>query len=91
MSFKIAVPGLGHHRQRPRIAFLVRRCVLYAPCNDRIAHHADAVGVGDHHRAVEKARIFEPGGSGHFAVAVQREPAGEDRILRNSCRGEEWR
>src|SRR4029079_9992804 len=32
--------------------------------------------------AVEKARLVDPGGAGHLAVAVQREPAGEDGIRR---------
>ena len=42
---------------------------------DRVAHHADAVGVGDHHRPFEEARLLDPGRAGHLAVAVQREPA----------------
>ncbi len=37
--------------------------------------------VGDHHRPVEKARILEPGGAGHLAIAVEREPSGEDGIV----------
>ncbi len=56
--------------------------MLHAPGNHRVAHHAHAVRVRDHHRAIEEARIFDPCGPGHFAVAVEGEPAGKDRILK---------
>ena len=49
-----AVPGLRHHRQRPPGAGGILGPVRDAPGDDRIAHHADAVGVGDHHRAFEE-------------------------------------
>jgi hypothetical protein len=40
------------------------------------------VRVGDHDGAVEEAGVFEPGGSGHLAVAVEREPSAEDGVVR---------
>jgi hypothetical protein len=40
------------------------------------------VRVGDHDGAVEKAGVFEPCGAGHFSVAVEREPAAEDGVIR---------
>ena len=36
--------------------------------------------VGDRDRPLEKARLLDPGGAGHLPVAVQREPAGKDRV-----------
>ena len=53
---EIAVPGLGHHRQRPPV--LARRRVAWrtAPGDDRVAHDADAVRVRDHHRALRGSR-----------------------------------
>src|SRR2546427_6968053 len=48
----------------------------------RVPHHAHRVRVRDHHGAPQEARFLEPGGTGHFAVAVEREPAREDRIAR---------
>jgi len=38
------------------------------------------VGVGDHHGAFEEAGFFDPGGAGHFPVAVLRKPTGENGI-----------
>ena len=51
-----------------------------SPLNYGIAHHTDAVRVGDHHRAFEKSGLFHPGRAGHFAVAVLGEPAGKNGI-----------
>ena len=75
-----AVPGLGDDGQRPPVAAGIGLAVGDAPLDDGVAHDADAVGVGDHHGAFEEAGFFDPGGAGHFAVAVVREPAGEDGI-----------
>ena len=52
----------------------------HAPLNDGITHHANAMRIRDHHRPFEKARFFHPGRAGHFAIAVERPPPGEDRI-----------
>ena len=75
-----AIPGFGDHRQRPIVAGRVRGGVRHAPLNHRVAHHAHAVSVGDHHRAFEKSGFLDPCGAGHLAVAVLREPGGEYRI-----------
>src|SRR5690606_24936501 len=54
---------------------------------DRVAHDADAVRVGDRDRTLEKTALLDPRRAGHLAVAVQREPPGEDRIgIRLSAR-----
>jgi hypothetical protein len=47
------------------------------------------VRVGDQHRAFKKAGLFHPGSAGHFAVAVESEPAGEDRVGGSLAAGED--
>ena len=76
-----AVPGLGHDRQAPPVTGLVRRAVREPPGDDRVARHADAVGVGDDDRPFEKSALLHPGGPGHLAVAVEAESAGVNRIV----------
>jgi hypothetical protein len=48
--------------------------------DDRVAHHANAVRIGDHHRTFKETGFLDPGGAGHFAVAVERPPAGKNGI-----------
>ncbi len=74
------VPGFCDHGQRPPVVVRARTAVRHPPLYDGIAHDADAVRIGDHHGPVEKARLLDPGGAGHLAIAVLREPGGEDRI-----------
>src|ERR1700688_4806760 len=78
---EIAIPGFGYHGERPPIAFHVGVALLHFPGDHGVADHAYAVGVGDHDGAVEKAGVFEPCGAGHFSVAVEGEPAPEDRVV----------
>ena len=73
-----AVPRLGDDRQRPR---LEESQMLGGPLDRRVAHDADAMRIGDEYRTLEKARFLDPGRAGHLAVAVQRKPAGEHRVL----------
>ena len=54
--------------------------MLELPVDHGVAHDADAVGVGDHHRAVEKSGFLDPCGAGHLAIAIFGEPSGKDRI-----------
>ena len=82
-----AVPGFGDNRQRPPVAFHIRRAVFYFPGDDGVADDADAVRVGDHHGSVEEAGIVDPGGAGHFAVAVEGEPGGEDGVVTGLAAG----
>src|SRR5882762_8779036 len=79
---EIAVPGFGHHGQRPPVAFHVGLAALDFPGDYGVTNHADAVRVGDHDGAVEEAGVFEPGCAGHLAVAVEREPGAEDGVVR---------
>ena len=71
-----ATTGSDHAVRRGRCRASTRHAI------DRVAHHADAVRVGDHHRPFEEPGFLDPGRAGHLAVAVEREPAGEHRILR---------
>ena len=71
-----SVPRLGDDRQRP----IELKAFLHQPFDYRIAHDAHAVRVGDHHRTGEEAGFLEPGGTRHFAVAVEGEPAPEHGI-----------
>ncbi len=73
---EVAVPGLGHDRQAA-----VERVgqTVGAPGDERVAHRADAIGVGDRHRIEQEAIILDPRRAGHLAVAIEAEPSGEDR------------
>ena len=77
MSFKAAVVGFGDDRQPPRLQRVLLRDL---PLDDRVAHDADAVRVGDRDRTFEQPALLDPGRAGHLAVAVEREPRGEHRI-----------
>ena len=76
-----AVPGLGHHRQAPPITGLIGRTVLDAPGNRGIARHADTVRIRNHHRALQESALCHPMRASHFAVAIQAEEIGVDRIV----------
>jgi hypothetical protein len=78
---EVAIPGFGNHGQRPPVAFRIGLAALNFPGYYGIADHTYAVRVCDHDGAVEKAGILEPSGSGHLAVAVEREPAAKDGIV----------
>jgi hypothetical protein len=76
---EMAVPGLGDDRQRPPVAGRVGGALAHAPGDHGVAHHADAVRVGQEHRPLQLPRLLDPGGAGHLAVAVQCEPSAEYR------------
>ena len=78
---QVAIISLRHDRQRPPVTRIVRPTLLHPPLDYRIAHHSYTVGVGDHHRPFEEARLLDPGRSGHLTVAVKRVPSGEHWIV----------
>ena len=84
---EIAVPGFGDDGERPPVAFHVGRAVFDLPRDHGVADHADAVGVGDHDGAVEEAGVVDPGGAGHFTVAVEGEPGGEYGVVTGFAAG----
>ena len=67
---------LADHRLVPRDG---RPQHLVEVAVDGIAHRADRIGAGDHHRAAQDAALDHPRRAGHLAEAVAREPAGEHR------------
>src|ERR1700733_6513278 len=75
---QVPIPGFSDHGQRPRL--LRKPAALYRPRDDRVAHQANRVRVGNRERSFEKTGFFHPGGAGHFAVSVLREPSGVYRI-----------
>src|ERR1700733_9834643 len=54
--------------------------MFQAPGYDGISNDANAVRIRECDRTFEKAGFFDPRCSRHFAVSVQTEPAGVDRI-----------
>ena len=74
---KLAVPGLGHHRQRPPIAARIGRPSAHAPSDHRVARDADAVGVGQHDRAFKLPGFLQPSRARHLAIAVKRKHRAE--------------
>src|SRR5258708_31955832 len=76
-----AIPCFRDDGQRPPITGGIGLAVRDTPLNDSVANDADAVRVGDHYRTFEEARLFDPGRAGHFTIAVERPPAGENGIV----------
>src|SRR5205085_8384462 len=70
----------------------VRAAVSQAPGNHSVARDPDTMGIGQNDWAFQKSALLHPGGAGHFAIAVQREIAGKNRIVhgiattRENCR-----
>ncbi len=87
-----AVPCFRHDGKRPPVAGGIGLAVRHSPLNDSVADDADAMRVGDHHGTFEEAGFLDPSRAGHFAVAVLREPAGENSAghgifaARKNCR-----
>src|SRR5215471_11666823 len=75
---EVAVPGFGGDRQQPDFGEL--GMVPVHPGDDAGVRDPDRVGVGDHDRALEGPRLFDPGDPGHLPVAVLRVEAGRHRI-----------
>ena len=74
-----SVVGLGYNRQAPVLVFVGAR--LEFGGYQGIAHHADAVGVGDCDWRGEHAGLPDPLQAGHLAVAVETVAAREDRVV----------
>ena len=79
---QMTIPGFRHHRQRPPITRGIGTAGVHTLRDHRIADDADTVRIGQHDRAFKLAGFVDPGSAGHFAIAVQGKPAGEDRCIR---------
>lgn len=71
-----AIVGLGDDRQMEGLGSAIANC----NGRDGVSDDADLVSVGDPDRRAEQALLREPRKAGHFAVAIEREGAGEDVI-----------
>ena len=79
-----SVPGLGDHRQAP-----VRRVeVLLRPGDRRLVDRATLWVFVIITAPSRMPRSREPGGAGHLAVPVQREPGGEDAAPAGAAAGQ---
>ncbi len=74
-----AVVGLADHGEAPERRPL--RPVPHLVGDERVAHHADAVGVRDRDRRREESGLPYPLETGQLAVAVERVAAGEQRLV----------
>ena len=86
-----AVPGFGDDRQTPPVAGRVGRAVFNSPCNDSVTRDTNAMRVRNHDWSFQKPAFVYPRGARHFAVAIQAEIAGVNRVVerivstRNDC------
>src|ERR1700732_3939063 len=55
--------------------------MLDLPGDVGITHHADTMRVSNEDGAIQKTGFLEPRGSSHLAIAVEREPSPECRII----------
>ena len=78
---KPAVPCFCNYGQAPPVAGRIGCAVLNPPRNDCVPRHANAVRVGDEDRPFEETTLVDPRRSCHFAVAIQTEEAGVNRII----------
>ena len=87
---QIAVIGFCDDRQGPEHVGFVRQTlvvlVFHLPCDDGVMHDTDRMRVGDHDGAFEKPGFSDPGRSRHLAVAIERMPARENRIVSPAAR-----
>lgn len=75
-----AVKGLQHHWHVP-VKTAVVGLLLAIQCNQGIAHHTEAVGVGEGNRAGQQTRLANPFKPGGVTIAVEHMHAGEIRLL----------
>ena len=84
---EIAVPGFGDYGQRPPVAFHVGLpCLTFQAMTASRTTPTLCVLV-IMHGSVEEAGIVNPGGAGHFAVAVEGEPGGENGVVAGLAAG----
>lgn len=80
-----AVESLKHHRHVPVEAPVIR-LLLPVQHNQRIAHHAQAVGVGEGDGTGQQAGLANPLQTCGVTVAVQHMDAGKARLLAGGTR-----
>ena len=86
-----AVPSFGDDRQTPPVPGGVGRAVFDSPGDDSVTRDTDAMRVRNHDGSFQKPAFVYPRGARHFAVAIQAEIAGVNRVVerlvstRNDC------
>ncbi|MNP12482.1 hypothetical protein D3C76_1047140 [compost metagenome] len=75
-----AIEGLQHHRHVP-VEPPVVRLLLTVEHDQGIAHHAQAVGVGEGDRAGQQTRFANPLKARGIAVAIEHMDPGKTRLL----------
>src|SRR6476620_3352603 len=78
---KPAIPGFGDDRQTPPVPGGVGRAVFDSPGDDSVARDTDAMRVRIHDWSFQKSAFVNKGGERHFAVAIQAEIAGLNRVV----------
>src|SRR5215831_19055391 len=78
---EVTIPGLGHHGQRPPVAFHIGGSVLDLPGDHGIPNNPYTVSIGDEHGPVEEAGVIHPCGASHLAVSIECEPGGKNCVI----------
>jgi hypothetical protein len=73
------VEGLQHHRHVP-VEPAVVRLLLTVQHDQRIPHHAQAMGVGEGDRTGQQTRLADPLQTGCVAIAIEHMDAGKARL-----------
>ena len=79
------VPRLGDDGKAEVAGIAFASAALHVPLDDRVAHDADAVRVGDENRGAQEARFLDPGRAGHLAVAVEGVPPREHTVAERAA------
>src|SRR5881392_2872237 len=76
-----AIPSFGDDGQTPPILGGVGCAVFDSPGNDSVTRDADAMCVRNHDWSFQKPAFVYPRGACHFAVAIQAEIPGVNRVI----------
>src|SRR5436190_11258894 len=88
---KPSIPRFGDYGQTPPVPSDVGRAVFNSPGNDSVTRDTDAMRVRNHDWSFQKPAFVYPCGACHFAVTIQAEIAGVNRVVerivstRNDC------
>src|ERR1041385_6633007 len=73
-----AIRGFRHEGAGPA---LKNSAVFHLPLNDRVTDNAHTVRISNPNGTFEKAAFLHPCRTGHFAIAIKREPGCKYRIM----------
>src|SRR6266480_4119812 len=75
------IPSCGDDVQTPAVYGSVGRGVFNSPGDDSVTRDTDAMRVRNHDWSFQKPAFVYPRCAGHFAVAIQAEIAGVNRVV----------